>query len=253
MTTVVCQSFRTDDVPAWMTLCMESVRNWALAMGWEYRFMDDALLELAPDWYREKARGRVQVVTDLARLVWMRSLLEEGAERAIWIDADVVVFAPERFRPDADLEYAFGGEVWVQPDARGAPKARRNVHNAFCLFRRGNSVLDFYIHACERIVGRYQGGPMVPQLVGPKLLGGLHNLIGFPLVHQVGMASPMVVADLHRGGGPALERLLSETPEPLAALNLCGSLVGRVADGAAIDDAMLGRAAELLLRKNAIR
>ena len=53
MKTLVCQSFRTSDVPGWVTRCMKSVRGWAADRGFDYQFFDDRFFEYAPDWCRE--------------------------------------------------------------------------------------------------------------------------------------------------------------------------------------------------------
>jgi len=59
MRTVVYQSFRTENVPAWISRCLESVRLWAGAKGYDYRFIGDEIFDLAPGWYREKAKNRI--------------------------------------------------------------------------------------------------------------------------------------------------------------------------------------------------
>ena len=99
--------------------------------------------------------------------------------------------------------YLFGRELWVQPDPRGRLQVRGNVHNALAAFAPDNPFLAFYIDAAERILRRHQGPP-VPQIIGPKLLTALDNMLGLPGSWAVGMASPRVVADLAAGGGPAL-------------------------------------------------
>ncbi|MBT5414912.1 MAG: hypothetical protein HOK81_09960, partial [Rhodospirillaceae bacterium] len=119
----------------------------------------------------------------------------------------------------------------------GRLRVFRNVHNAFCLFGVGNPVLDFLIEAATRIALRLDG-PASPQLLGPKLLTALHNIVGFPLIETAGAASPLVLRDLAAGGGPALDKLRAEPPAP-AVLNLCASLVGRESDGVAVDEALI--------------
>ncbi len=50
--TVVFQSFRTRDVPAWITRCMETARAWAALRGFDYQFLDDRFFDRIPDRYR---------------------------------------------------------------------------------------------------------------------------------------------------------------------------------------------------------
>jgi hypothetical protein len=215
---------------------MDSVEAWARAEGFAYRFLDDSLFDRLPDGAASKLMPRPPMAADLARLLLAREVLAEGADRAVWLDADSFVFAPDRLiLPDAP--YAFGREVWVQPNGDGRLRVFRNVHNAFCLFGVGNPVLDFLIEAATRIALRLDG-PASPQLLGPKLLTALHNIVGFPLIETAGAASPLVLRDLAAGGGPALDKLRAEPPAP-AVLNLCASLVGRESDGVAVDEALI--------------
>src|ERR1700737_2412763 len=97
MKTVVHQSYRTHDIPAWLRSCMQSVATWARNQMFEYQFIDDRLFDYVPDWYRRGAGDNVQVVTNLARLLMARSLLADY-ERTIWVDADVLVFDQDAFR-----------------------------------------------------------------------------------------------------------------------------------------------------------
>jgi len=247
--TIVIQS-HAPDPPAWLLACLDSVADWAAGAGFAHRIEGDGFLSRVPADLRGKAHGRTQVVADLARLDWIAELLAAGWARVIWLDADVLVFAPDRLSDALALPeagYLFGREVWVQPDAKGRPRARRNLHNAVLAFAPGNPVLDFYRHAAARVLARHDGPP-VPQLIGPKLLTALDNMIKLDATWAVGMASPLVVRDLAAGRGPALSCLQAATPEPPAALNLCASLAGREADGVDLSDADLADAARALRR-----
>ncbi|MCP5371490.1 MAG: hypothetical protein H6907_07105 [Hyphomicrobiales bacterium] len=243
MQTTLVQSYRTSRVAPWVATCLDSVRAWAADRGWDYRFVDDAIFDLLPAAYRANARGCIPIMTDLGRLLLARRYLARGAQRVIWMDADVLVFDPAGLDIRVGWEFAFGREVWVQRDPGGRLRAYRNVHNAVAVFCAGNSFLDFYIHACQAVVGRLEtGGP--PQIVGTKLLTALHNMIGFTLVDDVAMFSPAVLRDLAAGGGEALDRLRRESPAPPRAANLCGSLAG-TAGG--LDDAGLAAVCDRLL------
>ena len=247
MTTVVYQSFRTTDVPPWIGRCLGSVDEWARRKGWDYRFVDDAIFDLVPDWYLEKAAGCLPIATDLGRLELARRLLGEGYRRAVWLDADVLIFDPDNFHVETTSEFAFGREVWVQHDKAGRLKVFRNVHNAVSVFVEGNSFLDFYIHSCLSIVGRHDGG-MVPQIVGTKFLTALHNMIGFPLIDAVAMFSPVVLEDIVGGGGPAIELHRRTLGAPVCAANLCASLAAGSAGNSHADacDALLETRGEIV-------
>ncbi len=241
MRTVICQS-HGPHAPPWQGECTASVRAWAAARGFDYRFVGDALFEALPDWYRRKTRERPMVAADLGRLLLASELLGDW-ERVVWLDADVLVWDPAALELPA-VPYAFGREVWVHP-RDGRLRAHKKVHNALCLFTRGNPFLDFYIHACESLVARAPDPP--PHLVGPRLLAPLHNLLQFPLVESVGSLSPFVLRDLADGGGPALELHRRASPV-LAAANLCASLVGVDYDGAHLAEDALCAAIRALSR-----
>lgn len=235
--------------------CLESVRAFAEAHGYTSRLLDDAaLFHGIPADYMAKCRahGRMATAADLGRLLRARDALAQGASRVVWLDADVLVFAPERLAADLDAAaaahtHAFGVEVWVQPgpksDAR--PVARRNVHNAACLFTPKTPVLDFLIHACERLVERLEpekGFP--PQLCGPRLLNALDPLVRFPLLESCGMVSPLLGADLiGDGDGRALAAFQQRSKDMAApaALNLCSSLADAETAGVRCDDAYYQR------------
>lgn len=230
---------------------MDSVKSWAKHRAADYRFYDDELFERVPDWYLNKTQDRLVVATDLARLVLAKELLREGYERVIWCDADMLVFAPKLFQIQVETEYAFGREVWVQKDAKGRLKAYHKIHNAFCVFTRGNSFLDFYIHSCLSIVKRIEG-QMVPQIVGPKFLSAIHNIVDCPVIEEAGMFSPLVMADIIQGGGPALDMLKAESTSPLYASNLSASMQGQEQDGITLSSQDMKQACDLLISAGAL-
>lgn len=222
--TVVIQSHRLPLPFNWLERCLESVRSWAAARGYDYRFEDDAIFERLDQDLREKTRDQLVVASDVARLAALQGALDEGYECAVWMDADMLVFEPDRLRL-APEDYALGREVWVQRSAPGRVRSYVKVHNAFLQFRAGNPFLTFYRHAAERIVRAHVPGRMVPQLVGPKLLTALHNVIRCPVVEEAAMLSPAVAEDLLAGGGAALSEFCARSRRRVAAVNLCGSLV----------------------------
>lgn len=198
---------------------MDSVRAWAEARGLAHRLVGDELFDVLPADLLDKCADRRVVATDLARLAWIERLLDEGFEPVLWCDADVLVFDPDRLGvPEGPT--SVGREIWV--DERG--RVRRHVHNAWLMFRRDNPLLAFYRYAAERVVRAHQG-PMVPQLVGPKLLTTLHNLVQLPVTEEVNMLPPMVLRDVLAGGGRFRDAYLAGCTTPPAAVNLCGSQV----------------------------
>ena len=187
----------------------------------DYRFMGDELFDCVPDSLLRKTREQKVVATDLARLLMLQDALHENYQTVIWLDADLLIFDAAAF-VIPDLPCAVGREVWVQPDRHGKLKVFRKVHNAFLMFARGNSFLDFYADTAQRLLSLNQG-TMPAQYIGPKLLTALHNVAILPVLESAGMFSPMVCKDIIQGGGAALDLFIGHSPQPVAAANLCVS------------------------------
>lgn len=243
---LVIQSHTAPLPAAWLADCTASVRAFARACGFEYRWLGDEILDTLPAQLLEKTCNQRVVAVDLARLVVLESALDEGFDPVVWIDADVLILDPERFRL-TDAPAQFGREVWVQREARGALRVYRRIHNAVMAFRRAEPILPFYRFAATRILERYDraGGAMVPQLIGPKLLTLLHNAIGFDVLETAGVLSPPVITDLLAGGGRALERYLGACSDRVLAVNVCASSVRR----GDLDDGQMERLVTLLAER----
>ena len=223
--TLVIQSHRTPLPSPWIQTCVNSVQQWAELRGYDYTFMGDELFDRVPPDLRRKTEVQPVVATDVARLLVMREALAEGRQTVIWCDADFLVFAPDRFVP-IEADVVLGREVWVQRNRRGL-RTYVKVHNAFMLYRQGNSFLDYYIHAAMQIVSQHEG-PMVAQLVGPKLLLALHNMAPFPVQEDAAMLSPVVATELLDGQpGEALDLFVKDSACEPVGINICSSVVER--------------------------
>jgi hypothetical protein len=254
--TLVIQSHRQPLPAPWYEPCIESVQAWARHWQFEYRWLGDELFAGIDAMILAKTRERLLVATDLGRLLVLEAALQEGFERVVWVDADVLIVQPERLDLQ-DSSALFGREVWVQASDSGRLKVYRKIHNAFMAFAAGDPVLPFYRYAAERILQRYQRGPsshsggMVAELIGPKLLTLLHNAIGFDVIEGAGMLSPLVCRDLLRdrkrssdgNRGAALDLFLRKSQVPPCAVNLGGS---SVATGKLDDEQMMAVVTELL-------
>jgi hypothetical protein len=218
MKTVVLQSFRTSNVPAWMERCMASVRAWAALHGYEYEFMDDRIFDLCGADYLAQVGDNKRSITNLARLELIRLRLAGAYERAIWLDADTFIFAPANFRMDIGTGYAFSREVWVTRDATGTNFVNHSVHNASCVFTRDQLDLDFlistvrYIAATRQIRESFQ--------VGVRLLTGLQYPLGFPLIQDSAMFSREIVRALATGDDGPIAALAHGHAHPVHAANL---------------------------------
>lgn len=217
--TLVIQSHRSPLPYSWLNQCLGSVRRWCELNQYEYQFLGDELFDGIPADLREKLNGLKVVASDLARLNVLHVALSQGYETVVWLDADFLIFNPEKFvLPDDNC--AVGREVWVQLDEQNKLKVYKKVHNAFLMFRQGNCFLPFYTETAERLIRKNQGG-IPPQFVGPKLLTALHNVIHLPIMELAGMLSPQVNKEIVQGGGEALNLFNKHSPCPIAGANLC--------------------------------
>lgn len=218
MRTVVLQSFRTRDVPDWIARCLAGVRVWTQRSGYDYRFADDGIFELCGAEYLARVGDNTRSITNLARLELTRSALREGYDRAIWLDADIFVFAPDEFSIDVTTRYAFSKEAWITVDA-GETFCTRSINNAAFVFMKDEPDLDFLISTIRHIVaGRdittnYQ--------VGVFLLTGLEQSLNFALLRTVGMLSPFVLRAIVQDDVAVLQRQAVEFCDPIFAANLC--------------------------------
>lgn len=217
--TLIIQSHRTPLPYPWIKRCLESVRYWCELNQYEYRFLGEELFDSVPKSLLQKTQDQTAIATDLARLLVLQDALKQNYQTVIWMDADFLIFKASEFVLP-DQSYAVGREVWVQQDKYGKLKVYKKVHNAFLLCRQGNSFLDFYADTAQRLLAQNQG-PMPPQFIGPKLLTALHNLTALPVLETAGMLSPMVIKDMLKGEGPALDLFKAQSPQPITAANLC--------------------------------
>lgn len=233
MRTIVYQSYRTRDVPSWISRCLQSVRTWAAAQQFEYRFIDDSFFDYVPAWYRQGAGGNIQVVTNLARLLVARELLAAGYERTIWMDADILVFDQQSFRVDVTSDFAFCREAWVW-SRWGALVNLPGVNNSVSVFIRDNRFLDFCIWAHEDLVRR--GTRIQAHGTSTRLLTALYAAAPFPLLTNVGVLSPVIARDLAATTGRLARKYAELHGAPIHAINLGGSLCGKPFDGLVAGD-----------------
>jgi hypothetical protein len=227
---------------------MMTVRHWAELKGFDYVFFDDRIFERVPVWYQEKVDKQIQLMSDLARLEVAKEFLSGEYKRAIWVDADVVVFDESRFDINVTEEYAFCHEIWIeQLSALNAARrglrnfkrdgiyCRQRVNNAVAVFTNGNSFLEFYIQACKQLV-KNKPPPISNLEVGTLLLTELHSRISLPLLTNVGLFSPHLMRDIASGGGKLVENYREQFGSPIRAANLCASYANKEYEGITAGD-----------------
>lgn len=218
MKTVVLQSYRTHGVEAWVSRCLSSVKAWTERSGYAYEFIDDSIFDLCGPEYLARVGDNKLSITNLARLEAVRAILRAGADRAIWLDADVFVFAPEQLSIDVTLRYAFCKEAWISVGRWGRMTCHRVINNAAFVFTKDEPDLDFLISTIRHVVmhrdvrSNYQ--------VGVWLLTGLERTLGFGLLRTIGLLSPDVVRAILEDNVRVLRRQMAEFADPMFAANL---------------------------------
>lgn len=219
--TVVLQSFRTTDVPPWLTASLRSVQAWSAARGFDYRFLDDAFFDFAPEWVKQRCAGNIYAVTDLCRLEWMLRTLDEGADRVVWADADVLVFDPDALVLDDAADHGFAEEWFLQMAADGSFLPTVGINNALMWFRRDGTILRAYRDLCIERLRALPDGPVPRTALGPALLDELAGRIALRRVGRVGLFTPAILRQVAEGGGYLTRACVDLPGEPPAAANLC--------------------------------
>ena len=241
---------------------MASVRRWTEAQQMSYRFVGDELLALPPDWFRQKAGRYTTVITDLARLLCIRQFLADGADRVLWIDADVVIFRPDSLKIDPELAYAYSKEIWCWKDKNGGIETLLKINNAACVFRNntaGVAHLNEYIDHCLSTVEQTRE-------IGDHTLIGTQYLTaqGFnrlPLLPGFGLLSPTIMSAVLTGDNEVLARFAQQHGAPICAANLCNffrsksALADRIEDDvfAAVVDKLIETSGRCLLATGRIQ
>jgi hypothetical protein len=186
--TIVVQSFRRTELPAWIARCLESAKLWAKRWNYDYAFYGDEFYDLCGADYLARADGNPRTITNLARLEITRIKLWEGYDRVIWLDADVFVFDPARLTMQTDAGYAFSQQVWAtaQPDG-SARMDHASLHNAAFVFTRRQTDLELFIHIIRHTVKTRELSSSAQ--TGIWLISGLLNSLAIPVLKNVAMFS----------------------------------------------------------------
>lgn len=243
--TIVYQSYRTSGVPPWITRSIETVRRWAEHRGHAYEITDDSFFDPVPPWFRERVLGDKVIMSDLARLLRAKELLRTY-ERAIWVDADVVVFDPDGLSLDVAGPHALCREAWLSKTPEGQLSCSMRVNNMVAVFARGTPLLDFYIHACEAIVRETRG--RVGRLdIGTKFLTLLQRAVPLPLITEVALLSPLLLDEIRNERDPLVRIYMEKLAVPVYAANLCSSFRNQRVDGVPVDDGLYAAAVDRLV------
>lgn len=251
MKTIVYQSYRTYNVPTWISTCMQTVKDWATLKGFDYQMIDDKLFDYVSNWYKEKVNGQIQPIADLARLELAKEFLLKGYERTVWIDADILIFHPEELNVNTVEDYLFCHEAWIslEPENKvetGKIICRSKVNNAMTVFTQKNSFLDFYIYVCKEIVKNYQG-TVPPIEVSTIFLTNLHQIFPLHLFKNMGLLSPLNMYGIAEDKKYFTQEYIKLMGAPIYGANLCSSFRNTSYQGIDVNDKMYEIVIEKLL------
>jgi len=224
MKTIVYQSFRTENVPAWIDACMTTVRAWAQQQGFDYRFFDDRFFDLVPAELRPRASEHKCLLTDYARLVAAKDLMAEGYDRAIWVDADAVVFNPEKFTIDITSGHAFCREVWHDLTLLGRPFFKLTVNNSISVFCHDQQFIDLYLKEAGEVLRSDR--PLSAVSIGTDWLHKRQAQTPSRLLVNVGIFGPEMMYRYLKNDARFLRPYLRHQTSPVYAINLCNSKQG---------------------------
>lgn len=238
MKTLVIQSYRRVDVPWWINHCLASVRSWAQARNFTYEFHGDEFFDLCGPAYLARVGENVRSRTNLARLIAAKDAHRRMFDRAVWLDADVLVFDAEHFQVPVTDRYAFARETWVWRTDTGV-SAVPGVNNCAFVFMQGEPDLDLLITVTKH-VAMYREIKTNYQ-VGGHLLKGLRASLDFATWDNIGMLSPYVIKAVAEGNKELLALQARSFGSPIHAANLAAG-----DHYWSVGDSDLGKAIELL-------
>ncbi|MHB8408983.1 MAG: hypothetical protein ACYDHY_12975 [Acidiferrobacterales bacterium] len=216
---------------------MRSVQTWAAANQWNYEFLDDRFLSLAPQWVRQHCAGNLYAITDVCRLQWMRNALDAGYERVIWADADILVFEASLVNVQTVRGHAFAHELFLCLSPDGGVTLIEGLNNSLMVFEKQQEVLDVYLAKCLARLRSLPPGAVPRTALGPTLLRELRSEHPLHPLHGIGLFTLAVMREIANGGGRLIPELLRSSPARLGAANLCHFLrnLTPVADRARFD------------------
>lgn len=222
--TLILQSRDPAKAPTWIETCIASVRQWADLHGHDYRLLGNELFDPLPPGFAEACAGQKLPMSDLARLLWCRALLDEGWDQVIWVDSDILVLDPAAFALDAAGAERLCRELWLWRAEGGELRARWAVNNCVMSWRTNSTILPYYIHACGVLAAASEGPGTLG--LGPAFLTRLDAAAPLPKLESVMTLSPLLMEAVLRGDRTLLANARTLWNAPIHAVHLCGSLSG---------------------------
>lgn len=244
--TIVLQAWDEPPVPEWIERCLASVRYWSSLQKFPYKFVPRGQLERPPQWFRQRCGSRRGPVVDLAPLLLMQDLFDQGYGKVIWIDADVLVFDAPRLRIDG--AQGMLALYQVTPGHSPGGGAVAAVNGSVLAAEKNHPVFNFYRHALEESVRNLHGDDMAQDLAGSALLTRIARIVPIECLTTVGRLAPAMLADLARHDDRLASDYILRHGFPLAAATLGHSRHAEIAPSRQAEfDALQLAAAERLI------
>ena len=209
----------SSDFPdGWLAECLGTVREWCVAQGFEYQFLDDALFEKSPPPCGISYKA-TPILADLA-VHLLGSTWRKGVSPSGWM-------LTRCFRSSLDSRPGAGSELWRAVLEKSESGDIRAPAQCFHDVPGRQPRIAFLHHVAHSMIARVDPAAIAPQMVGPKLLKALHNLASFHLHPEAGALSPGMAEELVAGGGPLSQRYRAAARAQTKMWNLCGSLAGQ--------------------------
>ena len=216
----------------WVDVAMASVERWAERHGAEYRVLHDPeFFGPVPDWVLRKSTAWINPVTDLARLLVARELTNTYAT-VVWVDSDVIIWAPDHLPLPTPRDAAFASELWMERWPDGTLHFLDNISNFICAFAAQTPFLGRHI---ADVLGTLREAlePLKLGAAGTALLTRRYDPGAFEIIHGVGNFSPVFIEAIAAGRIPDVEAFQKRLEGPLVAANLCLSHESRPFQGRA--------------------
>ncbi len=214
----------------WVDVAMASVEHWAARHGAEYKLLrDPEFFRPVPEWAMRKSTSWINPVTDVARLLIARDLIRTYSI-AVWVDADVLIWAPDHLPLPKPRDAAFSSELWMERRPDGTLRFLDNVSNFVCAFAAQGRFLNTHIVDVLTTL-REAPEPMKLGVVGTALLTRGYDRGAFQLITGVANFSPVLTEAIVAGRTEEVEAFQKHLRSPLAAGNLCLSHESRPFQG----------------------
>jgi hypothetical protein len=214
--TILLQSFRNYDVPAWVIRCQESVKGYASQQNWKYKYSGDEFFNWAPSWAKEVAKTNMYALSDVCRLEWMKHALTDW-DTVIWADIDILVIDPNRIVVSPIHPYGFSYELCFTSEGW-----RHGYNNAFMFFRRNSDMLNVYLERCYELLRKNNGIDIAKRtVIGPDLL----RTLDVPESHIIQGLNILNYGDIIGIYKSPIKQVPSNiqahSKSPIGAVNLC--------------------------------